>query len=260
MHLTVVGSGTVAPTAERTAPAHWVTAGPTRLLLDCGAGTLHRAAELGIPWQQVTQIAVTHFHIDHWGELPTYLFALRWGIEPPRVESLEIVGPVDLKRRITALAEALGDWVLDPGYPLEITEIEPGESHDLAEGVTLEACKTPHTDHSIAYAVRHQDARLVYTGDTGPSETLAEWAAGCDLLLAECSLPDERALDIHLTPLGAGELGHAAGAGRLVLTHCYPVFGDTNPAKIASRVFGAPVELAYDGSRFVVEHRDGDQD
>ncbi|UCG86422.1 MAG: ribonuclease Z [Gemmatimonadota bacterium] len=255
MELVVVGSGTVAPTADRTAPAHWVTTGTTRLLLDCGAGTLHRAATLAIPWQQVTHIAVTHFHMDHWGELPAYLFALRWGIEPARAESLEIIGPLDLRRRLTALAQALGDWVLEPGYPLQITELEPGSSHKLQEGVTLETCKTPHTDRSVAYAVRDQVAHLVYTGDTGPSDELADWAAGCDLLLAECSLPDDRALDVHLTPLSAGELGRAARAGHLVLTHCYPVFGDTDPASIASRAFGAPVEMAYDGARYVVERR-----
>jgi ribonuclease BN (tRNA processing enzyme) len=230
-----------------------VTTGSTRLLLDCGAGTLHRAASLGIPWHQVTHVAITHFHVDHWGELPAYLFALRWGIEPPRAEPLEIIGPADLRRRLAALAEALGDWVLEPGYPLEVSEMAPGSSHELEGGVTLEACKTPHTEHSIAYAVRDQIARLVYTGDTGPSAELADWGAGCDLLLAECSLPDDRALDVHLTPLRAGELGRAAGAGRLVLTHCYPVFGETDPAQIASRAFGAPVELAYDGARFLVE-------
>jgi len=216
---------------------------------------MHRATALGIPWHQVTHIALTHFHMDHWGELPAYLFALRWGIDPPRAEPLEIIGPADLRRRLAALAEALGDWVLEPGYPLAVTEIAPGSSHELESGVMLEACKTPHTEHSIAYAVRDQFARLVYTGDTGPSAELADWGTGCDLLLAECSLPDDRALDVHLTPLRAGELGRAAGAGRLVLTHCYPVFGKTDPAQIASRAFGAPVEMAYDGARFLVEGR-----
>ena len=253
MELVVIGSGTVAPTPDRIAPAHWVTTGSTRLLLDCGAGTLHRAAALGIPWHQVTHIAVTHFHMDHWGELPAYLFALRWGIEPPRAEPLVIIGPIDLRRRLTALADALGGWVLEPGYALEITEIVPGSSYELQPGVMLEACKTRHTDDSLAFAVRDQVARLVYTGDTGPSAELANWAADCDLLLAECSLPDDRALDIHLTPLRAGDLGRAARAGRLVLTHCYPVFGDSDPGQIASRAFGAPVEMAYDGARFLVE-------
>jgi ribonuclease BN (tRNA processing enzyme) len=253
MELVVIGSGTVAPSPDRTAPAHLVTTGNTRLLLDCGAGTMHRAASLGIPLSEITHVALTHFHVDHWGELPAFLFALRWGIEPARSEPLTLIGPAELKARLTALTGALGDWVLDPGYPLSVTEIAPGSELELEPGVTLAACKTPHTDQSVAYSVRDKDAFLVYTGDTGASAELAEWARGCDLMLAECSLPDDRGIDIHLTPSSAGELAQSAAARKLVLTHFYPVFGDSDPGVVAARVFGAAVEVAHDGARFRVE-------
>ncbi len=250
MELVVIGSGTIAPSSERTAPAHWVTIGNIRLLLECGAGTLHRAATLGLPWADVTHVAVTHFHVDHWGELPALLFALKWGIEPAREAPLTLIGPMGFRARLTLMAGALGDWVLDPGYPLEIIEIRPGIAHNLADGVAIEACKTPHTEHSLAYAVRDRDVRLVYTGDTGPTDDLARWALGCDLLLTECSLPDDRAIEIHLTPRSAGALGRAAKARRLVLTHFYPVFGDSDPATDAAQTFGGLVEAAQDGDRF----------
>ncbi|MEX1051215.1 MAG: hypothetical protein WEC54_06655, partial [Gemmatimonadales bacterium] len=61
MRLTVIGSGTLAPTPARVAPAHWLEAGSVRLLMDCGAGCLHRAATLGLPWADVTHVAITHF-------------------------------------------------------------------------------------------------------------------------------------------------------------------------------------------------------
>jgi ribonuclease BN (tRNA processing enzyme) len=93
---------------------------------------------------------------------------------------------------------------------------------------------------------------LVYTGDTGPSPALAQWAAGCDLLLAECSLPESQALDFHLTPERAGELASAAGAKRLVLTHFYPPVENTDPARAAGRRFPGPVVAARDGDRFVI--------
>jgi ribonuclease BN (tRNA processing enzyme) len=252
MELTVLGSGTVAPTADRTAAAHWVDAGEVRLLLDCGAGMLHRASRFGVPWAAVTHVAVTHFHQDHWGELPMLLFALKWGIEPPRSAPLTVIGPRGMRSRLTLLAGAYGDWVLEPGFPLETVEVAPGESRELSPGVTLEAWDTPHTDESLAYAVRTGTHRLVYTGDTGPSEELAQWAKGCDLLLSECSLPDERALELHLTPTQAGALAKDAGAHRLVLTHFYPVFGDTDPVAIAARQFDGEIHAAADGDRFTV--------
>lgn len=252
MELVVLGSGTVAPSAARTAPAHWITSGPVRLLLDCGAGALHRAAQFDIPWPSVTDVALTHFHPDHWGELPMLLFALRWGTSPARSARLRLIGPAGLATRMTVLAGALGDWVLDPGYPLELQEISPGEQIPLASSVALQACKTPHTEESLAYAVRDGRARLVYTGDTSASDALARWARGCDLLLAECSLPDGQGIAIHLTPSEAGALARAAGARRLVLTHFYPAIEGTDPASVAARAFGGEVIAARDGDRFTV--------
>ncbi|NIM48432.1 MAG: MBL fold metallo-hydrolase [Gemmatimonadales bacterium] len=252
MDLTVLGSGTVAPTSERTAPAYWVSAPPVQLLLDCGAGTLHRAVTYQIPWAEVTHLAITHFHPDHWGELVMFMFALRWGTEPSRSAPLTVIGPRGLQARMAHLASAYGDWVLDPEFPLEIVEIGPGEQRELADAVVLEACKTPHTEESLAYGIRAGSTRLVYTGDTGPSEELARWAVGCSLLLAECSLPDELGIELHLTPTQAGALARAAGARHLVLTHFYPVFGDIDPAAVAAREFDGEIVAARDGDRFSV--------
>ena len=252
MELTVIGSGTAAPTAQRVAPSHWLDVPPAHLLLDVGAGALHRAAGLGLPWHRATHVLVTHFHPDHWAELPAYLFALRWGIEPPRTDPLTVLGPVGLLARLTMLAGAYGKWILDPGFPLAVIELGPAEERELADGIILETCKTPHTAQSLAYAVRTDSARFVYTGDTGESDALARFAEGCDLLLAECSLPDERAIPLHLTPSQAGKLARVAGARRLVLTHFYPVFGEVDPAGAAAASFGSTVTAARDGDRFSI--------
>ncbi len=252
MELTVIGSGTIAPSSTRTAAAHWVRAGNVRVLFDCGPGTLHRVASLQLPWADVDYVAITHFHVDHWGELPALLFAMRWGTEPARSKPLTLFGPAGFRGRLTMMAGAFGDWVLDPGFPLDIVEIEPQSPLDLNGGVRLESYPTPHTEQSVAYSVWEGEARLVYTGDTGPSDELAHWAAGCDLLLTECSLPDDRPIDIHLTPSRAGELAKLAGAGKLVLTHFYPVFGDEKPDETAGRIFEGPVKAARDGDRFEI--------
>ena len=251
--LTVLGSGTVAPSATRTAPAHWVEAGTVRLLMDCGAGALHRAAALGVPWNTVTHVALTHFHVDHWGELPLLLLALRWGIEPARTAPLSLLGPPGLALRLDHLSGAFGSWVREPGYPLEVVELGPEGERALAGGVTLEWTRTPHTDESLAFGVRCGGRRLVYTGDTGPSEELSRWARGCDVLLAECSLPDDRALALHLTPSQAGTLAREAECKSLVLTHFYPPVEAAQPAQRAGTTYAGPIAAARDGDRFVIE-------
>ena len=251
--LTVLGSGTVAPSASRTAPAHWVEAGDLRILLDCGAGALHRAAAFGIPWHTVTHVALTHFHADHWGELPHLLFALRWGIEPARAAPLVLIGPAGLRERLDHLSRGFGDWILDPGFPLEVSELTAEGSRPLDATTVIEWTRTPHTEESLAFGIRAGAHRLVYTGDTGPSAELAAWARGCDLLLAECSLPEDRALAIHLTPSQAGQLARGADAKSLVLTHFYPPVEAVQPARRAAETFAGPVAAAQDGDRFVIE-------
>jgi len=252
MELVTVGTGTVAPSARRTAPCHWVGRGELRILLDCGAGALHRLAEFGLPWQQVTHVVVTHFHPDHFGELPMLVFALRHATEPPRKEPLVILGPAGTVRLVKALAQGFGSWLLDPGFPIGILDVRDGEPFPLNADVSLETCPVPHTPESVAVSVTAPEGRLVYTGDTGPSEELARWAAGCDLLLAECSLPEAQALDMHLTPQRAGELAAQAGAARLVLTHFYPPVETSDPAAGARTRFAGPIAVARDGDRFAI--------
>ena len=248
--LIVLGTGTAAPSARRTAAAYWVETGPVKLLLDCGAGTTHRLGQFVAQWAAVTHVAISHFHQDHWGELPALFFALRHGTLPPRTDPLILIGPAGLQNRLTLLAAAYGDWVLGAGFTLDIREIAPGDSVRLGRDITLESCKTPHTPESRAYAVRSGAARLVYTADTGVSESLATWARDCDLMVAECSLPDGQGIEIHLTPTQAGELAKQARARRLVLSHFYPQVEGTEPAAVAARAFGGGVTAASDGDQF----------
>jgi len=248
--LVTVGTGTVAPSASRTGPAHWVERGEVRLLMDCGAGTIHRLAQFGLAWEHVSHVALTHFHPDHYGELPALLFALRHATT--RTEPLVIVGPPGTVRLVKALAEGFGPWMLDPGYPIGILDLQAGEPFPLSPDVTLDVHPTPHTPESVALAVAAPEGRLVYTGDTGPSADLAAWARGCGLLLAECSLPDDRAVDGHLTPATVAELAAGAATRRLVLTHFYPPVEDVDVRAAVAAGYAGDVALASDGDRFEI--------
>jgi ribonuclease BN (tRNA processing enzyme) len=255
--LVTVGTGTVVPSGTRGSAAHWVEAtsegGPAvRLLLDCGAGTIHALARQQLPWSELTHVAVTHFHADHLGELPALLFAMKYGMLPPRSAPLTVIGPAGLAARLAAFAAALGEWVVEPGFPLTVVESAARTVLSLAPGVRLETCATAHADESLAYAVATRETRLVYTGDTGPSDTLGDWARPCDLLLAECSLPDDMAVPIHLTPRQAGALAARAEAKRLVLTHLYPPVEAVDILGEAGTAFSGSIAIAGDGSRFEV--------
>jgi ribonuclease BN (tRNA processing enzyme) len=252
MELVTVGTGTVAPSATRTAACHWVGRGTRHALLDCGPGALHRMVSFGVPWQDVTHVILSHFHPDHYAELPMLVYALKHASPAPRREPLLILGPPGVVRLVKALAEGFGGWLLDPGFPIGILDVRDGEPFPLDGELSLETFPVPHTPESVALSLSAPEGRLVYTGDTGPSAELARWATGCDLLLAECSLPEAAAVDIHLTPERAGDLAQTARARRLVLTHFYPPVETTDAARAAATRFDGPVTAARDGDRFTI--------
>ena len=253
MRLTTLGTGTVALTPERVCAGHLVRAGRVALLMDCGSGITHRLARHVPDWREITHVAFTHFHTDHVGDFATLVFAWKYGSLPGRSAPLTVVGPAGLVALLARLADAFGSWLREPGFPLTVVELAPDGSLDLGDGVVLAARKVPHTAESVAYSVARGGRRIVYTGDTGPDASLAEWAHGADLLLCECSLPSAMAIPEHLTPELCGELAAAARPGLLVLTHFYPPVEQVDiQAAVAARHGGA-VRLADDGSTYDIE-------
>src|SRR5689334_13557661 len=123
VRFTALGTGTVALSPTRSCAGHLLEADELRLLIDCGSGVTRRLAELGKPWQTITHVALTHFHVDHHGDLPTLLFGLRYGMSPARAAPLEIIGPTGTASLIERLAAAYGSWVLETTFPLSVREI-----------------------------------------------------------------------------------------------------------------------------------------
>ncbi len=247
MRLTIVGSGTISLSPTRGCAGYLVEAGVLRILLDAGPGAAHSMARHGIDWWGITHVVLSHFHLDHIGDLPTLVFAWRHARLEPRSAPVTIIGPPGTKDLLARWAAALGDWLAVPGFPVEIIEIAPESPVVLADGVVLTCRNVPHTAESVAYSLEHAGRRLVYTGDTGDDPSLAEWAAGCDLLLAECSLPDSMPVPIHLTPSETAALAAAAAPGLLVVTHMYPPLeGIDLRAELGARWAG-PTVIATDG-------------
>ena len=123
-----------------------------RLLIDCGSGTTRRLAELGIEWQTITHVALSHFYIDHHGDLPTLVFAWKYGFLPPRTLPVEIIGPPGTTALLERLSAAYGEWLLAPGFPLSIREVTPVDVVELPGNMKLRVHPVPHTPESVAYS------------------------------------------------------------------------------------------------------------
>src|SRR5262245_27374394 len=115
MKLTILGSGTVVPNGQRNSAGYFVEAPGLRLMMDCGAGTLHALSRYNLPWERMTHVFVSHFHVDHVGELASLFAAFRNGMSVNREEPLTLIGPQGLQQVVDGLQAAFGPNLLQLG-------------------------------------------------------------------------------------------------------------------------------------------------
>lgn len=245
--LTVLGSGTLLPDHERHSAAFLIEEADTRILLDCGTGVIDGFSRFGLPWADVSHVALTHFHTDHIGGLAPLVFALNHGVSPPRTAPLTILGPHGTGRVIEALALAHGSFVSAPSFELSVVELTPGERWTDGR-MALDVCRTHHTESSVAYRWTGRGGTVGYTGDTGESVALMEFLVGSDLLIVECSHGDPSTAERHLTPSGVASLAGAVAPDLVMTTHVYPPL---DPERVPELV----QEAGYHGR--VIAARDG---
>jgi len=92
--------------------------------------------------------------------------------------------------------------------------------------------------------------KIVYTGDTKPTENLAKFAENADLLIHDATFDDElleRAQeDGHSTPSQAAETAKKAKAKRLILTHISARYKDTSLLVEQAKKIFSKVDVAED--------------
>jgi ribonuclease BN (tRNA processing enzyme) len=118
-------------------------------------------------------------------------------------------------------------------------------------GLTVTPHSVEHTTRSFAFVLTNGAATLCYSADTSYGEPILKAARGCDLLLAEATLPERFAGAVpHLTAREAGVLARESGAGALVLTHVWPTNDLEQMIAEASEAFGGPVAIAREFDTF----------
>jgi ribonuclease BN (tRNA processing enzyme) len=244
----VVGCGTATPDADRVASGFFIETSGLKLLLDCGPGVVHHMARFGLPWQSITHLLITHFHNDHIGDVPALFFAWKWGMLPPRSTPLHILAPKGMHTRLKHMGHAMGEHMQNPGFPIDVDESTGEDAWLLHDVVHVRTLRTPHTPESIAFRLDGPDGSIGYTGDTGYSEQLAVFMSRVDLLIIECSLPDDLAMDAHLTPNRAARMAQQANPGALVVTHVYPQLDrETLPDLLRAAGWTGDTVVAHDG-------------
>jgi ribonuclease BN (tRNA processing enzyme) len=212
VRLTVIGSSPAWPNPG-SAQSGYLLEGESSLLLDCGPGVLGRLRELG---HYPRSIAITHFHLDHWGDLVPWAWLNAYGPQEHRIQcSLWL--PPGGKDQLHEFASHWGnDDMFEEAFGLN--EFEPGVPFTAA-GFKVEACGLPHYDLiSHGFRVTHNGTTLAYSGDSAPTDELAALARGADLFLCEATLADPGSDGLPRGHLSAEE-ALAAADGPILLTH-----------------------------------------
>ena len=229
MRLTVLGSCGAWPQAGQACSGYLVEHDEFRLLVDLGYAVVPRLQEY-VTVGQVDAVFISHGHPDHCADLNPLLRArvLRDDELPP----LPVYAPPGALDAVLALDRP---GMLAGGYVL----------HDLTPGSELDIgpfhARTELLPHSLPNAGLRLTAGgqvFAYTGDTGPSEGVADLGRSADLLLAEASYAEQVPEDLRRYLSSARQQGRqaaAAGARRLLLTHLMP---GTDPAAATAAARG----------------------
>ncbi|WP_020574005.1 MBL fold metallo-hydrolase [Actinopolymorpha alba] len=251
MRLTVVGCAGSFPGPDSPASCYLVEApyeGWTyRLVLDLGNGAFGALQRYTDPYA-VDAVGLSHLHADHCVDMCSYYVARKYHPDGPR-SRIPVYGPFGTADRL-AMAYGLP---LDPGMrdEFEFRAWVAGEAGRLGP-FAVSVAPACHPVEAYALRLEHEGRSLVYTGDTGPTDAVADLARGADLLLSEATFHDgvDNPPDLHLTGRQAGEYAARGEVRRLVLTHVPPWYDPDEMAAEARSVYSGPLDVARPGAVF----------
>jgi ribonuclease BN (tRNA processing enzyme) len=247
MELYVLGSGTCIPVADR-GPSGLALSFPNHLIFfDGGGGSLRRMPGLGLDYRQIDFHCLTHFHPDHVSDLVPFLFALNYTVDFIRTLPLHIIGPQGLENFYNKMRGIFGHWIEAKTYDLRLHEAK--ENRLELPDFFIETLPMAHSEASIGFRVNARGRSMAYSGDTDYCDNIVRLGQNADLLILECSFPDERKSPGHLTPSLAGKIARKSSCKKLMLTHFYPVFEGHDIRKECQREFFGEVVLAEDGMK-----------
>jgi ribonuclease Z len=240
IEITLLGTGSPIPSADRAGPATLISAGGEHYLVDAGRGVLMRLAALGLGAPHLTAVLITHLHSDHVTDLNDVI-TTRWVMSLVPTP-LTIVGPIgtgDFVGHIMASLEPDVAYRIahndDLDAPPEVAVIEVDEGLvDVHGAVTIRSALTDHkpVEPSVGFRFEYDGVTVVTAGDTVPCRGLDTLCAGADALVHTvirkdviATLPMQRikdTLDYHSSPEEAARSAARGGVGTLVFTHYVP--------------------------------------
>ena len=288
MRLTLLGTGTPAPSTKRQSSGYLVEIGSQTIVLDHGPGAHQRLIEGGFRATSVTHALFTHLHYDHCMDYPR-LVLQRWDVGVGNVADLLVYGPPPLKRMNASLFGEGGFYHEDvrartnheasldvfrtrggklprkPPGPI-ITEVKPGDriQGDGWHALVGESSHMQPFLQCYGYRIESNGKSLCYAGDSGGvCETVIVLAKKADVLihmmhLASGTEPSAQFRKSSGAHTDVAEVARRADVGALVLSHFTPHIDTpgTRERLISemSRIYTGPIIWGEDLMTLSVPH------
>ena len=254
IEVSILGSGVTAPNHHRAEPGHHLKLDGASILWDGGSGNKQRMIQAGIDPFALTHVFYTHLHTDHVSDLAPLLFMFRNSPNGRRTRNLKLTGPPGFEDYYQTMRRLNGEgrWWDTPDYEVELDRmLDDSRSY---EAFSVRSLPMNHMERrAIGYRIEDASGAVVtFSGDTDECEEIVTLGRRADLLILECSWPDDMPHEGHLTPARCGRIAAAAEPKELVLVHMYPPCEDRDLAGDVAKVWDGPVTVARDGQRFSV--------
>lgn len=249
MDLDVLGSSGTYPVPGHPASGYLISEGSTRVLCDIGFGVMGELLRRVAP-DRLDAVVLSHRHPDHCADFLALHHALAFG--PYHRIDMPVYAAPGVADRIADFLGAGEGHVLFDTFDFH----EVGSANHVTVGsIDLRFAVTDHSVPTVATRFEAGGRSLVYSADTGPGGGFPALCRGASVVLAEASLPGDRAdhdYAHHLTAAEAGEIARDAGAGRLILTHLRPEIDRSRSVTEAESAFGGPVSIAVPGEVYSI--------
>jgi ribonuclease BN (tRNA processing enzyme) len=248
--LIIIGSGTGIPSLRRGSPGLVILSDSVKLLIDSGPGALRKMLEVGITYQDIDVLLYTHIHPDHVSDLVHFLFACNYADHPREKELLCIGGP-GFNSYFEKLKNLYGSWIEPQSYRLTIKEIS--EEPLLCQDLRILSKPMAHISGSVGYRIEFKDGKsIAISGDTGYCQNIVDLTSAANLLVLECSFPDGKKVEGHLTPSLAGRIAEESHCKKLLLTHLYPVCDQFDIVDQCKKIYQGQIILGEDLRRIKI--------
>lgn len=249
LRVSICGSSGTHAANGRACSSYLVSTPTTKLLLDCGNGSLANLTQF-VDVSALDAVLLSHLHPDHCADVYGLSYAL--GFHPDGPRSVTVYAPA-----------GAGAWLAGLLSPdsresflqrCRFVSARAGQRLEVG-GLAVELFAARHPIETLASRVTDGQRVVAFSGDSAPTDELVRCAREADLFLCDATWSAGEGpypQGVHMTGIEAGQQAAAAGARQLVVTHVFPTQDPLVIATEATAAFDGAVVAAVDLQEFLL--------